>query len=410
MSLNVVARKAHSEVLRDEKRESPNHQIMRVFYAASDTPNYWYLPGSRIWHNNLYLPLVDLGHELVTFEGDWGEFHDYLDPRTDAQREWVRLNRPRLSEELLRQVRAAHARQPIDLFFSYFYSAQIEPDAIREIGRMGITTANWYCNGSFQFELVAEIAPAFHYCLVPEKFRLPDYRRVGANPIYCQEAANPNLYKPHDVPVEFDVTFVGQRYGTRPNYIKALIEAGVDVRVWGPRWDEPPGQRFQPGAQQSIDRGKVAASLSGVDAELYRRAGPSLSDEELIAMYSRSRISLGFSTVAQVPKDGSPPIKQVRLRDFEAPMSGAFYLCEYLDELTEFFEPDREIVTFQDAAELADKAKYYLAHDSERERIRVAGMTRARREHTWHARFEQAFGVMGLRHSTCAFLPPRVRT
>ena len=58
-------------------------------------------------------------------------------------------------------------------------------------------------------------------------------------------------------------------------------------------------------------------------------------------------------------------------------MSGAFYLVERCDELAEFFEPDKEIVFFDDADELADKAKYYLAHDAERERIRQAGMRRA---------------------------------
>jgi signal peptidase I len=55
-------------------------------------------------------------------------------------------------------------------------------------------------------------------------FYLEKARRAGANPIYCQEAANPNVYKPHeDLPVEYDVTFVGQRYGNRPDYIKRLI-------------------------------------------------------------------------------------------------------------------------------------------------------------------------------------------
>src|SRR5436190_5900381 len=377
---------------------------MRIFHTTQTTPNPWYLPQSRIWHVNLYLPLVDLGHELVTFRGDYHEFYDYLDPRTDEQREYVRRNRPRLSEDLVRQVRAAHRRRPIDLLFGYFYSAQVEPDAIREISRMGITTVNWYCNGSFQFDLVSEIAPAFDYCLVPEKFRLADYRRVGANPIYCQEAANPDVYRPYDVPVEHDVTFVGQRYGNRPDYIKRLIEAGVDVRVWGPRWDEPPGSRFQPGQQSGqAGRGGVVGTMgthsttqppdhslrlperamSALDSALLARAGPALSDEELVMLYSRSRISLGFSVVAQQPTDGSPPIKQVRLRDFEAPMSGAFYLVEQCDELAEFFEPDREIVFFRDADELVDKARYYLSHDVERERIRLAGMRRARTEHTW---------------------------
>lgn len=353
---------------------------MRIFYAAAQSPNYWNLPESRIWYNNLYLPLRDLGHELFVFDYDYGRHNNHLDARIPAHKAFIEENRPVLGEALLRQVSAAHRQKRIDLFFSYFYSAYVDPAVIHEIRGMGIVTVNWYCNASYQFELVSEIAPAYDWCLVPEKFRLDDYRRVGANPIYCQEAANPQVYRPHPVEKSFDVTFVGQRYGNRPDYVKRLISAGVDVRVWGPRWDEPP-------------RGR---SEDASDLELKGRCGPSLSDAELVAMYSRSRASLGFSAVAHLPKDGSPPIKQVRLRDFEAPMSGAFYLAEHFEELEDFFEPEKEIVLFRDADELADKAQFYLRHESERRRIRDAGMRRARSEHTWQKRFTSAFEVMGL--------------
>ena len=47
-----------------------------------------------------------------------------------------------------------------------------------------------------------------------------------------------------------------------------------------------------------------------------------------------NRSVCGFSAVAHAPKNGSPPVKQVRLRDFEAPMSGAFYLVDRFDELS----------------------------------------------------------------------------
>lgn len=125
--------------------------------------------------------------------------------------------------------------------------------------------------------------------------------------------------------------------------------------------------------------------------------GPPLSDDDLVKMYSQSKISLGFSSVARIAEDPSAQIRQVRLRDFEATMSGAFYLVEQFDELEEFFTPDREIVTFRDHRELVEKAKYYLQHDAEREKIRQAGMTRARAEHTWHERFKMVFREIGLR-------------
>lgn len=358
---------------------------MRIFYAAADSPNYWNLPGSKLWYANLYLPLRDLGHKIVRFDYDYGPHNGHLDPRVPAQKAFIDEHRPLLGDALLRQVEAAHKCQRIDLFFSYFYSAYVHPDVIREIRRMGIVTVNWYCNASYQFDLVAEIAPAYDWCLVPERFRLDDYRRAGANPIYCQEAANPSVYRPRDVPLDYDVTFVGQRYGNRPAYVARLANAGVDVRAWGPRWEEPLRPRDAAFAPQ----------LAG-------RCGPALADDELVAMYSRSRISLGFSAVAHLPRDGSPPIKQVRLRDFEAPMSGAFYLVEQFDELAEFFEPGREIVFFRDADELVDKACYYLTHEGECQRIRDAGLRRARAEHTWQKRFEAAFRQMGLPESTAA--------
>src|SRR4051812_49594065 len=189
---------------------------MRMFYAAAASPNYWDLPTSRVWHNNLYLPLRDIGHELVTFDYDYGPHNDHLDPRVPAHKAFIDEHRPRLGRALLRQIEAAHARRPIQLLFSYFYSAYVDPDVIREIRRMGIVTVNWYCNASYQFDLVSEIAPAYDYCLVPEKFRLDDYRRGGGNPGYCPGAAHPQRSPPPGGPAQAAPPLVGPRGGQPP--------------------------------------------------------------------------------------------------------------------------------------------------------------------------------------------------
>lgn len=367
---------------------------MRIFYAAPSTAHQSHLPTSKLWYQNLFLPLQDLGHELVTFNFDYSEFNFHLDTGNSKDQDFIVKNRPIFGSELLKQVRMAHAEKEIDLFFSYFYSAYVEPDVIKTIGEMGITTMNWYCNASYQFHLVDEIAPAYHYCLVPERFRLEDYRRAGANPIYCQEAANPKVYRPYDLTKDFDVTFVGQKYGNRPNYILSLLDAGISARVWGPHWNEAsPSIPLWRKLGRTFKNKLLGKSLREVPMAF---CGSPLSDKEYIQMYSRSKISLGFTTVAELPNSGEDPIKQVRLRDFEGPMSGAFYMVEYCDELTDFFEPDREIVYFNDTDELVDKARYYLAHEDEREKIRLAGLQRARTEHTWQNRFRTVFQQIGL--------------
>jgi len=112
-------------------------------------------------------------------------------------------------------------------------------------------------------------------------------------------------------------------------------------------------------------------------------------------MYSRSRISLGFSSCGDTHRSDER-ILQVRLRDFEAPMSGAFYMVEYMRELEEFFEVGKEIVCYQDKNDLAEKIRHYLGHDSEREKIRRAGYRRAASEHTWQKRFRGVFKEIGL--------------
>lgn len=395
---------------------------MRVFYASASSPHAYF--ESNLWRDNLYLPLVDLGYDVVEFEYDLFETFQNLDPTIPKQKEFIDQNRPKLTQELLHQIKAAHATRPIDVFFSYFYDACVLPECIDEIRSMGIKTVNWYCNGSYQLHLVEQISPHYDWCLVPERFRLEDYRALGANPIYCQEAANPNIYKPYKVPLEFDVSFVGQAYGDRPAYVRYLVDQGIDIHVWGYGWKSPETSIDPADTRFSIRRvlyiTQRLSTLEGWRAGADRMShllrprngvssapgvlnhglpshllGGVLPDVEVIQMYSRSRINLGFSTCGNTHMTNDR-ILQVRLRDFEVPMSGGFYMVEYMEELEEFFESGEEIVCYTDPQDLSDKIKYYLGHDAEREAIRRRGYERCRRDHTWQKRFESTFEKIGL--------------
>jgi spore maturation protein CgeB len=365
---------------------------MRIFYASDTTPNA--AIKSNLWRTNLYLPLVDLGHDVIEFEYDWKDVFKNLDPSIPAQKSYIEAHRPATSEELVEQVRRADAEKPIDLFFSYFYDACVTTDAIEEIKALGITTVNWYCNGSYQLHLVEAISPHYDWCLVPEKFRLGDYYDMGARPIYCQEAANPSIYKPYDLPKSYDVTFVGQAYGDRPHIVSSLIDKGIDVRVWGKNWDVYAMPSMLRKASRSI-RSIVDKKRRNIPVFPANMLGAPLSDLEMVQMFSRSKINIGFSSCGNTHYDGGR-ILQVRLRDFEVPMSGGFYMVEYMPELEEFFEIGKEVVCYYDEADLAEKIKYYLDHENERDAISEAGYLRAVEDHTWHKRFTDSFRQMGL--------------
>ena len=372
---------------------------MRIFYAVSPTPNAEALKNSTLWHQNLYPPLVELGHDVIQFRYDFTRHIDHANTRNPADMAYIAANRPILERHLLDEISAAHTQAPIDLFFSYFYDACVTPETIRTIKQMGIRTVNFYCNAVHQFYLIEKLAPEYDACMVPEQEALAHYAAVSANAIHVQMAANPAVYKPYPLPHRYPVSFVGQKYLNREPLMLYLYQHGIDVYAFGPHWREP--HLFT--AEQRIKRRlrPIKQLLTGTqskraDAEMLPvdRLGPPLSDDELIKLYSHSQISLGFSEV-QDPQTGVIK-RHIRLRDFEAPMSGALYFTGYQDELREFYEIDREIVCYDTPAELLDKVRYYLSHEAEADQIRAAGLARARRDHTWKNRFVQLFSAMGL--------------
>jgi spore maturation protein CgeB len=369
---------------------------VRIVYAVEN--HYWE-------DMNLLDGLRQAGHEVMVHRPGH-PFHQALSPS------WTSADRQRVSERLVDAVRREHESRPVDVLFGYLLKQLVYPEAIREISDMGVLTMNYWCNGAHQFYLVDEISPAFDVCIATERAALPSYEAVGAHAVYLQMAANPERYRPHALPLEYDVTFVGQRYADRPELVLYLLEQGIDVRVWGPGWttDREHGEKdvglaltprfvlrhpratlLRTTAHLRSRARRRKAIPSDAERRLARIAGPSLPYEELIRMYSRSRISLGFSTTGDARYDDPVKVRQIHLRDFEAPMSGAAYFVEFQEELAEFYDLDREIVCYSSREELAEKVGYYLDRPEKVRRLRRAGHERARRDHTWARRFQDLF-------------------
>lgn len=389
-------------------RRIVTHTTVRIFYAV---------PRSAWVDINLRRSLEAMGHELVRF--DFPGWPDDADPA------WREVGKPRTNQQLLERFRAARAAGPLDLLFGYFYSSVVYPETIEEIRRTGVPTVNFTCNNVHQFDLVAEIAPRFDLCVVPEAAAFERFRSVGANPVRIQLAANPSVYHPYPEVRRHDVTFVGQRYADRAELMCHLYRNGVPVRAWGAGWQQ----------RKRLDLATAKAALALVEDErldgvrrlLKRRfarrnpvapaaqpepakepldehlerdvahfGGPRLLQTDLIRMYSQSRISLGFATAGDSHR-GPHRLTHLRLREFEAPMSGALYLTEHQAELGEYFEIGREVLTYRDRDDLLAQARYYLDHPEQAEAVRRAGYHRARRDHTWERRFADLFSVLGLK-------------
>lgn len=370
---------------------------MRIFFAV---------PRSAWVDINLRRSLEDMGHQLVRF--DFPGWPDEADPV------WRSAGKPMTNDRLLRAFKSAMQQAPLDLFFGYLYSSVVYPQTIEEIRTSGVPTVNFSCNNVHQFHLVRDIAPSFDVCIVPELAAQSAFREVGARPLRVQLAANPRFYRPYPDPRVYDVTFVGQRYADRADLLARLRDEGVDARAWGAGWAA--GKRVDAAHARAAlalfederfdglarltrrwvwpEAAPPAGSNHAVDASGW--GGPRLLQSDLVRTFSKSRISLGFSTAGNSHRE-EKRLTHLRLREFEATMSGALYLTEHQQELAEYFRIGSEVLTYAGADELIEKARYYLAHPEDSERIRRAALRRARNEHTWQHRFRQLFQHLGLR-------------
>jgi spore maturation protein CgeB len=77
------------------------------------------------------------------------------------------------------------------------------------------------------------------------------------------------------------------------------------------------------------------------------------------------------------------------IRLFEATGMQSCLMTDWKINLPEMFEPDAEIVTYRTADECAEKVRYLLDHEKERQKIAAAGQQRTLRDHTYRRRAEQ---------------------
>lgn len=77
------------------------------------------------------------------------------------------------------------------------------------------------------------------------------------------------------------------------------------------------------------------------------------------------------------------------MRLFEATGVGAMLLTDAKANLSELFEPGKEVVTYSTADELADKVLHYLEHDDSRQAIAGAGQRRTLRDHGYDTRMAE---------------------
>lgn len=142
-----------------------------------------------------------------------------------------------------------------------------------------------------------------------------------------------------------DVSFIGHWEPATETLLQNALAQGVSVRIRGHNWH------------------KARSSKLGLIA----KDGPLYLDEYAKAICA-SKVNLGIVSAWNR--------NQTTGRTFEIPACGSFLLAPRTDEVMQFYEEGKEAVFYGDPQEMADKARFYLKCEVERQRIAEAGHQR----------------------------------
>ena len=128
----------------------------------------------------------------------------------------------------------------------------------------------------------------------------------------------------------------------------------------------------------------VRALASAFETHLYGEGWQEHGLESRGAIYGEdvlAALSSAKMTVVFFRTGAGHALVKVGLFDFAA--SGALVVTNRFSEVAKYFEYGREIVGFDDTADLVRQVARLLARPDEAEAIRRAGRERVLREHTW---------------------------
>lgn len=282
----------------------------------------------------------------------------------DLSSDWLK-HRDSMNAAMIETFRNVHKEQSIDVIVGYLSGYNISPNILTELSKAGAVIFNFCWDDKLYFKGKmlggrwtgpAALASMVDLNLTNAPDSCIKYMVEGGLAMFWPEAAHPEIHKPYQIPFEYDISFVGGKYGWRPKFISKLQKMGIKVVCFGNGWENGP-----------------------------------LSDEEMVKLFSRSRINLGFAGVGYSKK-----LMCLKGRDFEVPMSGGLYLTQDNPELSLVYDIGKEILTYKDEKDCVAKIKWLLSNPDEADKIRTAGRIRALKNHTWEKRFGNMFRITRL--------------
>jgi len=269
-------------------------------------------------------------------------------------------------ECLLSQIKQANASDGINLLLGQMWANLTSKEALQEVQCMGIPVVNiamddrlpghWEDRDGLRLGSVG-LGPGVDMVLTTSADTCLWYGLESCPAVFWPLASDPEIFAPDDNSAhDIDVLFIGNRYGIRAKIVSRLERRGIKVDCYGGGWPN----------------GYVNA-------------------EQMADLSKRARIILGVGTVGHCSD-----VYTMKLRDFDALMTGALYVTHRNPDLCRLYTEGEEIECYESPEEAFGKIRYYLDHPAEREMIGNRGRRKAIARDTWDDRLSSTLCQLGL--------------
>jgi spore maturation protein CgeB len=155
-----------------------------------------------------------------------------------------------------------------------------------------------------------------------------------------------------------DICFIGMFDRCREKYLRAVTDFSFGIWSW---------------------------NIHDYKTDLVKHHRGVVFGNELVKVIKSSKIAINIHRDSEISGGN--------FRLFEIPACGTMQIVDEKKNISDFFKPGEEIVTFNEPDELKDKVRYYLLHENEREKIARAGLERVKRDHSLINRMSKIISI-----------------
>ena len=267
---------------------------------------------------------------------------------------------------LIEQVKRAHSVRKIDCVIGQMWSHVYSEKALLRVRSLGIPVINiamddrlpelWMSKHGQRMGAVG-LASGVDITLTTSPEACSWYSLENMPAIFWPLASDKNLFSAEVGAIkDIEILFVGNRYGIRGELVDYLSKNGVSVTCYGNGWPN----------------GYVSA-------------------EQNVALSKRAKIILGVGAVGHCSD-----VYTLKLRDFDALMTGALYITHRNPDLLKLFTEGQDLECYVSPQELLAKLHYFLKHPHRAAEIGKKGQLLVKTKHSWDHRLNFTFMQLGL--------------